>query len=113
MFTVSGGGNVFTGSKTVSLSGSQTGTAYQLLLDGANSGASVNGTGSTLQWTVTQVGTFTVRASVGFCSVVMTGNAITVNRDIRQILQVDSAQAVHIPEKVKTFAFGWVPVASA
>jgi Leucine-rich repeat (LRR) protein len=76
VFTLSGGGNVGSGSLPVSLSGSQTGTSYQLVFNGANLGAPISGTSEGLSWAVSQEGTYTVNAQVGSCNVPMAGSAI-------------------------------------
>jgi RHS repeat-associated protein len=113
LFAVSGGGNLFTGSKIVSLSGSQAGVSYQLKNSSVNSGSPLVGTGSMLQWTVTQVGTFTVEASLGGCPLTMNGSAVTFSQDLNQIIRTDSLRSVFIPEKVKAPITGWVPVTTA
>jgi uncharacterized repeat protein (TIGR01451 family) len=84
-YSVTGGGSYCAGGsgKSVDLSGSQSGVNYQLQLNGANSGASVAGTGSTISFgNQISAGTYTVTAtnsSTG-CSVNMDGSAtIAIN----------------------------------
>ncbi|MFN7654914.1 MAG: lipase family protein [Cyclobacteriaceae bacterium] len=71
------GGGMYTSTVpgSVGLSGSVTGTSYQLLLNGVNSGAAVAGTGSTLSWNTSTEGAYTVQATLGSCSAVMNSNA--------------------------------------
>ncbi|HLO53691.1 MAG TPA: M36 family metallopeptidase, partial [Saprospiraceae bacterium] len=81
VFTVSGGGTRCTtdGGLAITLSGSQTGVNYQLLLNGGNVGTPVAGTGAALNFPVqSTAGTYTVvatNATTG-CTSNMTGNAI-------------------------------------
>ncbi|NDC42319.1 MAG: hypothetical protein EBZ77_12355, partial [Chitinophagia bacterium] len=69
------GGNGCTGTGvTVGLSGSDTGSSYQLYRNGATVGSPVSGTGSTLSFgTFSVVGNYTVAATRGSCSVNMLG----------------------------------------
>lgn len=71
------GGGMYTPTvpASVGLSGSVTGTSYQLLLNGVNSGAAVAGTGSSLTWSLSTEGTYTVQATLGSCTVVMNSSA--------------------------------------
>ncbi len=84
-FTVSGGGSICTGATgmIINLSGSQTGTNYQLKVNGNNSGAAIAGTGYAISWSnQTTAGTYTVVATDagGSCSANMIANAaVTVN----------------------------------
>jgi len=80
LFTVGGSGAICSGSNTsVSLSGSQTGVNYQLVLGTTNQGAPIAGTGSALSFpNLVSAGTYTVVAmntSTG-CKQTMTGNAV-------------------------------------
>ncbi len=59
-YTLSPSGNVCGGSVSMNLSGSQSGVSYQLKVNGANYGAPVNGTGSSIS-----VGTVTSSSSGG------------------------------------------------
>jgi hypothetical protein len=65
---------------SVGLSGSVSGTNYQLLLNGVNSGAAVAGTGNTLSWSTSTEGTYTVQATLGSCTAVMNSNAKVQNQ---------------------------------
>ncbi len=64
-FTVTGGGNYCNGAgPVIGLSGSQTGVSYQLVLDGTNIGASINGNGSAISFgNQTSIGAYTVVAT--------------------------------------------------
>ena len=86
VFNVTGGGSYCIGGSgvAVGLDGSQTGVNYQLQLGGVNSGATVPGTGSALNFgNKTVAGTYTViatNASATACTINMTGNAVvTIN----------------------------------
>jgi RHS repeat-associated protein len=85
-YTVSGGGNLCNGTRTVTVSmvpGNQNNITYELMKNGAASGyPSQIGTGSgILTWTITSgVGTFTVRAKTGTCYQTMTGSVIVTNQ---------------------------------
>jgi len=92
--TVTGGGS-YCASGTglpVGLSGSETGVNYQLQIGGINTGASVPGTGSALNFgNKTVAGTYTVvasNASAQSCSVNMTGNAIIIIDPIPTVYDV-------------------------
>ncbi len=79
--TVTGTGSYCAGGSglTISLSASQTGVNYQLLLGGANVGAPLAGTGSPLNWiNVTAGGTYTVVGTnaTTSCQRTMTSSAI-------------------------------------
>lgn len=77
-----GGAGTFCGQTPVTLSGSQTGVSYQLKKDGTNSGSSVSGTGSSLSWTVTSTGTYTLVAThtSSDCAATNPGSAVvTIN----------------------------------
>jgi len=81
VFNVTGTGTYCQGGTglTVTLSGSQTGVNYQLLIGGNNSGSPVIGTGSSLTWTNQLVGNYTVMATYAsspYCSSTMSGSAI-------------------------------------
>lgn len=83
-YTLSGGGSYPPGGYglSITLSGSQTATNYQLKFYGANSGPVVIGTGSTLTWPYQTAGTYTVVATSGTtgCSLTMSGSvSITIN----------------------------------
>jgi conserved repeat domain len=84
-YSVTGGGSYCAGGSGVSigLSGSQSGVNYQLQLNGANSGASVAGTGSAISFgNQISAGTYTVMATntTTGCLTGMTGSvAITIN----------------------------------
>ena len=71
-YTISGGGNICTGSSTViSISGSQTNVAYQLLRDGVATNPAVPGTGGSISFgTQTLAGTYTIRVfgGIGYCN---------------------------------------------
>ena len=85
LYSLGGGGSYCSGGscQNITLSGSQTSTSYQLLLNGANSGSAISGTGSLITWAnKTAPGTYTVVASNGggFCSQNMYGSAtISIN----------------------------------
>lgn len=86
VFNVTGGGAYCIGGTgvAVGLDGSQTGVNYQLQLGGVNSGATVPGTGSALNFgNKTVAGTYTVIAtnvSATACTINMNGNAVvTIN----------------------------------
>ena len=81
VFNVTGGGGRCTtdGGLAVGLSGSETGVNYQLLLNGANAGAPVAGTGSALAFPAqTAAGTYTVQATnaTTACGSAMSGSAV-------------------------------------
>ena len=83
-YTVSGGGSYCAGSAgvTITLSDSEIGTSYQLMVNGsAFSGSPIAGTGNALTWTNrTTAGTYTVVGTAEFCTATMTGSAVvTVN----------------------------------
>ncbi|MCD6011455.1 MAG: surface protein [Flavipsychrobacter sp.] len=83
LWTVSGGGSYCSGGAgvTVSLSGSSTGTSYQLLVGGVPTGIAMLGTGTPITFTsVTIPGTYTVRATIiaTGCNQLMTGTAVVV-----------------------------------
>ena len=80
VYTLSGGGSYCTGGSgvQVTLSGSQSGTNYQLKVnEGSNSGSPVAGTGSQLSWSnQTLGGSYTVVATSGWgCVQTMSSNA--------------------------------------
>jgi hypothetical protein len=82
-FTVSGGGHYCsgTGGTTITLSGSETTSTYQLYNGGTPSGSSIAGTGGPLTFTsVTGAGTYTIVATnaATTCNNVMTGTATVV-----------------------------------
>jgi hypothetical protein len=83
-YAVTGGGSYCVGGAglPVGLSGSQFGVNYQLQIGGVDTGSTVPGTGSALNFgTKTAAGTYTVVASttaVKSCSINMTGNAIII-----------------------------------
>ncbi|NJM26695.1 MAG: PKD domain-containing protein [Bacteroidia bacterium] len=85
VFTVGGGGEFCTGSGSgviVSLSNSQSGITYDLLLNGGSTGISASPGGGAFNFTpVTAAGTYTVRArTASNCLNAMTGSAVvTVN----------------------------------
>lgn len=85
VFTVGGGGEFCTGSGSgvvVSLSNSQAGITYELLLNGGATGISASPGGGVVNFTpVTAAGTYTVRArTANNCLNAMTGSAVvTVN----------------------------------
>ncbi|MFN7233346.1 MAG: hypothetical protein ACK5SS_08100, partial [Cyclobacteriaceae bacterium] len=79
VLSVTGGGNLALGSMLVTLSGSQHGTQYQLLRNGANMAAPQMGNGSDLMWPVTQEGSYTVTAQLGSCTAPMAGTATFSN----------------------------------
>ncbi len=64
-FTVTGGGNYCNGAgPVIGLSGSQSGVSYQLVVDGTNTGAPINGNNSTISFgNQTTIGTYTVVAT--------------------------------------------------
>jgi hypothetical protein len=77
LFTVSGGGVFCAGGtpSAITLSGSQNGALYQLLLNGAISGGTVAGTGSPISFGAQSlVGTYTVSAVLGTCTANMTSS---------------------------------------
>ncbi len=83
-FNVTGGGTICsTSTSSVGLSGSQTGTTYQLKVGSTNVGSPISGTGSSLTWSnLSTAGTYTVVATLtsSGCSATMTGSvSITVN----------------------------------
>ncbi|HPT21889.1 MAG TPA: HYR domain-containing protein, partial [Bacteroidales bacterium] len=66
----------------ITLSGSETGVNYQLKIDGADDGAPVPGTGSSLTWSNKTAGTYSVVASIssGTCTETMSGSpVVTIN----------------------------------
>lgn len=78
-FQVGGGGNLceFTGSLSITLSGSESGVKYELKRNGVNAAPLKNGTGSPLTWTgQTLAGTYTIEAesSAGLCPQMMNGS---------------------------------------
>ncbi len=84
-FTVGGGGSYCSGGSglTVTLSSSQFGKTYSLLLNGTPTGATISGTNAPLTFgSLTSAGTYTISASDNTtgCTALMTGSAtITVN----------------------------------
>lgn len=74
-FVVGGSGNLASGPQNITLSGSQSGTSYQLLKNSVAFGSAIAGTNAQLSWAVAEEGTYTVQANVGNCSVLMTGSA--------------------------------------
>ncbi len=83
LWTVAGGGSYCSGGTGVSvtLSGSNTGTSYQLMVGGVPTGLAQLGTGSPLTFTsVTIAGTYTVQATIiaTGCVRMMTGTAVVV-----------------------------------
>jgi hypothetical protein len=77
-YTVSGGGRPCPSeTRSVVLSGSQTGVSYMLKRDGSNV-SSLSGTGNALTWSgLSTSGTYTVEASgSGYCTTTMSGNAV-------------------------------------
>lgn len=82
-FTVLGSGTATcAGSPTITLSGSETGVSYQLLLDGTNTGGVVAGTGSALSFGPKSLsGTYTVLATrtSSSCTLVMAQSATVVS----------------------------------
>jgi RHS repeat-associated protein len=83
IFNVSGGGSMCSGnSGTVNLSGSETGTSYQLLHNGANAFLPLAGTGAPLNWqNISTSGTYTVVATRNSCNTTMNGSApVTINQ---------------------------------
>ncbi len=81
VYEVTGGG-MYTSTvpASVGLSGSVTGTSYQLQLNGVNSGTAVAGTGNTLSWSTSTEGTYSVQATLGSCTAVMNGSAKVQNQ---------------------------------
>ena len=85
LFAVTGGGTHCTGDLTgvaVGLSGSESGTNYQLKWNGSNVGSPVPGTGSAISFpNQTVAGTYTVMATNGDgCTRTMTGNAVVTEK---------------------------------
>jgi hypothetical protein len=81
LFSVTGGGNYCLGGSGVhiGLSGSVSGTTYQLLIGGSPTGVSLSGTGSALDFGLfTTTGTYTVLATTTItgCSTTMSGTAV-------------------------------------
>lgn len=63
-----------TGGAVLTLSDSQIGITYDLLLDGASTGTVIQGTGSALTWSnITQQGFYSVLANTGSCTQPMAG----------------------------------------
>ena len=80
IYAVTGGGGYCSGGNgvAVGLSGSQTGTNYQLLLNGSNSGTLVAGTGSAISFgLLSAAGIYTVTATnaITDCTIPMNGSA--------------------------------------
>ena len=78
-YTVSGTTSICSGDNTnITLSGSQTGASYQLKKGGVNEGEPKAGTGSSLTWSVSAAGTYTVSAveTAKYAARDMTGNAV-------------------------------------
>lgn len=103
VFVLTGGGDVGLGSLSISLSGSQTGINYQLLLNGASFGAVQAGTGSPLSWTINQEGTYTVNAQVGSCNLPMTGSAIFTSGQVSDQAEFNALKDLFIA----TAGTGW------
>lgn len=82
-YTVTGGGSFCAGSSSsISLSSSQVGVSYQLLIGGVATGSPLAGTGSFLSFgPVTSSGTYTIVANYGTsCATTMSGSAVmTIN----------------------------------
>ncbi|MEI7980640.1 MAG: T9SS type A sorting domain-containing protein, partial [Bacteroidota bacterium] len=78
LFEVTGTGTYCPGGAglTVTLSGSQTGTEYQLKKDNINEGPAVPGTGLALTWPDQLAGTYTVEATSIYGSSLMNGSAV-------------------------------------
>jgi hypothetical protein len=94
VFEVTGGGSYCSGDAgvDVSLSGSETTSNYQLLLDDNPVGSPVTGTGSVLSFgNQTAAGTYTVSASNGSCNTPMSGSAVVT---------VDAAPVITCPANV-------------
>ena len=93
VFNVTGGGSYCSGSTgaTVGLSGSEIGITYQLIKDGANTGAPLNGTGSALTWTNQTAGTYTITANNGVTTTAMFGSVIITATTVPTITAVTSA----------------------
>ncbi|WP_217998271.1 T9SS type A sorting domain-containing protein [Flavihumibacter petaseus] len=83
LYTVNGGGSICNGSApALSLSGSQSGWNYQLLLNGSNLGSAISGNGNVINFpAITSAGTYTVRATAtaGGCTADMAGSAVYTN----------------------------------
>lgn len=94
LYSVGGGGNMGCGAAglTISLSGSEPGTEYQLVLNGLEIGTPISGTGSALEWNNQSViGTYTVTANnAGSCAATMTGNA-TITSSGLNITSINSS----------------------
>ena len=68
---------------SLTLNGSQSGVSYQLYKDGVASGDPKAGTGSSLSWTITASGTYTVKsvANATYAETAMTGSAVVTLQD--------------------------------
>ena len=76
IYTLEGEGSYCSGTSgaTLTLSGSQTGVNYEILLNNASTGSIMAGTGSTLTWNnIIQQGFYTVVANSTSCSLAMAG----------------------------------------
>ncbi len=86
LFWVIGGGNYCEGTDptlvSVTLTGSETQTDYQLLKDGNPEGAPLSGTGMPLEWFNLTAGNYTVLATNAFLSVLMSGSALVTQLPI-------------------------------
>ncbi|MCZ8072421.1 MAG: hypothetical protein O9311_18915 [Cytophagales bacterium] len=77
LFSMTGTANLCgSGTLNLGLSGSQSGTSYQLRRDATNVGTAVSGTGSTISFPAqTAQGSYTVLATRSGCTLLMTGSA--------------------------------------
>lgn len=78
---------------TLTLSGSQSGVAYQLLKEGESTGLPIQGNGLPLIWPVATPGTYSIAAtnSLSFCTMLMNGIVHVVGRPLPAVFNVYAA----------------------
>ncbi len=95
VFALSGGGSYCTGGEgvTLTLSGSEPGTLYQLMKGGSVQGVSKAGTGNLLIWTGIYEGTYIIRAhySNSVCYVDMAGAAVVTENPLPVLYTVSGS----------------------
>ena len=115
IYNVGGSGNIVSGNSTsITLSGSETGINYQLYKDGTAVGSTTAGTGSSLSWSVSDAGTYTVKSTNDGSGTTMNGSAVvTVSQASATPLSSPTNLSASSPNYTGSFHASWDAVTNA